>query len=600
MTQAGTLCTYSLQPRTATDVPVIGSTGSIGVSPNFSSCPWTATATQSFVIITNGNNGTGNGIVSYTINPNSTNFGRNATIIIGTAGIGTPAVFTINQLADVACRFTVSPTLRTILDKAATDTFTVTSTLGNCLRTAGSDVPWMTVTSGASGTGNGIIGYSIQANNTPAVRTGHIIVMNATFTVTQSGAICDFAINPANANVPGGAFSGNIIVTTACSWTAVPSASWISITSGATSTAGNGNASYSIGSNPTGVPRGGTIKIATQTFSLMQAGAPCTLTLAPTGNSVSGTSSSGRFTVAGSTTNCTWKATSNAPWITIIGISSENGSGAVNFAVESNPTVSPRSGVISVGTESITIAQAGSVPAITAGGVVNAASFKAGAVAAGEIVTIYGTFIGSTPLTTMQLNADNTGITNSLGATRVLFDGVPSPIVYSSATQTSAIVPYSVAGKTNARMIVEYLGANSNEVTLNVAAASPAIFALDSSGAGPGAVLNQDFSVNSAAHPAARNTIIQIFATGEGATDPTGIDGKLAAVPLPVPVQAVSVRIGGIDAPVVYYGGAPGLVAGLIQINARVPRTAPVGAAVPIVVRVGTIDSPAGITIAVE
>ena len=237
---------------------------------------------------------------------------------------------------------------------------------------------------------------------------------------------------------------------------------------------------------------------------------------------------------------------------------------------------------------------------VSSGGILNAASFLGGAVAPGEIVTIFGTFIGTTPLTTLQLNDARTGIANSLGATRVLFDGVAAPMVYTSDTQTSAIVPYSVAGKTTTSMVLEYQGATSSAVTLNVALASPAIFALDSSGKGPGAVLNQDFTLNSASNAAVRNSIIQIFATGEGVTAPAGVDGKLAATPLTVPTQTVTVRIGNIDAPVVYRGGAPGLVAGVIQINARVPQTAPAGAAVPIVVRVGAIDSPAGITIAVK
>ena len=358
--------------------------------------------------------------------------------------------------------------------------------------------------------------------------------------------------------------------------------------------------SYSAASNTSATARSATIKIATQTFSITQAGAVCTLTLSPAASNIAGPATSSRFAVTGSTAGCTWTPTSNVPWITISGFSSISGSGAVDFAIEMNPTLSPRSGTITVGSLTFTVTQAGSVPAISAAGIVNAASFKGGAVSPGEIITIYGTLIGTTPLATLELNATKTGILNTLGATRVLFDGVPAPMVYSSATQTSAIVPYSVAGKTTTTMTVEYQGTASNSVTLNVAAASPAIFALNSSGTGPGAVLNQDFSLNSAANAAARNTIIQIFATGEGATRPAGIDGQLAVVPLPAPTQTVTVRIGNIDAPVVYSGGAPSLVAGVIQINARVPATAPVGAAVPIVVRVGTIDSPAGITIAVK
>jgi uncharacterized protein (TIGR03437 family) len=91
-----------------------------------------------------------------------------------------------------------------------------------------------------------------------------------------------------------------------------------------------------------------------------------------------------------------------------------------------------------------------------------------------------------------------------------------------------------------------------------------------------------------------------IFATGEGATSPVGVDGKLAAVPLPKPVLPVSVKIDGIDAEVAYAGGAPGLVAGVIQINARVPATVAAGNAVPIVIKIGTAESQAGVTLAIR
>ena len=764
--QAGLTCSYTLQPQSET-FSGLGGTGSISVSTN-AACGWTAAVSDPWVTITSSPSGTGNGVVTFSVEPNSTTASRTATISIGTA------TFSITE--NPACSFTVSPSTSIILEKAATGTLSVTANSSGCTRTAVSDVPWLTISSGSSGTGNGTVGYSILANTTPSMRTGHIniqdssgnvsamftvtqnganctyglaptsknypssggsgtfsitttcswtvtvsdpwivftsypsgtgnatfnysvasnttalkrngsisvgtnlffvsqdgatcnitlqtsstdvpaagitgaIVVNAAqgcgwaatsnaswitingsaagagegnvsftaapntstaarngtitvgnrlYTVAQAGAICDFAIDPASASIGSGSFSANINVTTGCSWAAAPTVSWISITSGATMTTGNGTVSYSVGSNATAQPRTGAIKIATQSFSLTQAGSPCTLTLAPVSNSVSGPANSGRFAVTGLTTGCTWKPVSNVPWIAISGYSSINGSGAVDFAVETNPTASARSGTIIVGSETFTITQTGSAPAITAAGVLNGASFLGGPVAPGEIVTIFGTFIGTTPVTTLQLNEAKTGIANSLGATRVLFDGVPAPIVYSSATQTSAIVPYSVAGKTATSVIVEYQGATSTAVTLNVAQASPAIFALDSTGKGPGAVLNQDFTLNSASNAAARNSIIQIFATGEGVTNPGGVDGKLAVAPLAVPTQTVTVRIGNIDAPVVYRGGAPGLVAGVIQINARVPLTAPIGAAVPIVVRVGAIDSPAGITIAVK
>ena len=585
VTQNGANCTYAIVPASQ-KFASSGGSGAIGLT---TTCTWTATPSDPWIVLSSAASGAGNATFNFSVSSNPTALPRSGSIAIGTN------IFYVSQ-DGATCNITLQASSADVPSAGITGSINVNAAQG-CGWTATSNAPWITVSGG--GSGDGAVTYTAAPNTTTAARTGTITIGNKLFTVTQGGAICDFVIDPASASIPSGSFNGNITVTTACSWTAVPSASWISITSGAAAT-GNATVSYSIGSNPTAQPRSGTIKIGNQTFSLTQSGAACSLTLSPTTNSVSGPAGTGRFSVNGSTSGCTWKATSNVPWISISGYSSVNGSGAVDFAVEANPTVSPRSGSISVGTESFTVTQTGSVPAITAAGVVNAASFKAGAAAAGEIITIYGTFIGTTPLTTLQLNDAKTGITNALGATRVLFDGVPAPVVYSSATQTSVIVPYSVAGKTTTTMVVEFQGVSSNAVTLNVAAASPAIFALDSSGTGPGAVLNQDFTLNSAANAATRNTIIQIFATGEGATNPVGVDGKLAVAPLPAPVQAVTVRIGNIDAPVIYRGAAPGLVAGVIQINARVPQTAPVGAAVPIVVRVGAIDSPAGITIAVK
>ena len=91
-----------------------------------------------------------------------------------------------------------------------------------------------------------------------------------------------------------------------------------------------------------------------------------------------------------------------------------------------------------------------------------------------------------------------------------------------------------------------------------------------------------------------------IFATGEGVTSPLGVDGKLAdPTALGLPVLPVTVRIGGIDAQVLYAGHAPTLVTGLFQVNAVIPQGVPAGAA-SIVLTVGGRSSPAGITVAVK
>lgn len=242
---------------------------------------------------------------------------------------------------------------------------------------------------------------------------------------------------------------------------------------------------------------------------------------------------------------------------------------------------------------------AASPPRFGAGGVVNAASFQSGPVSPGEIVTIFGSDLGPGTLTRLTLSSDGT-VGKALAGTRVLFDGVAAPLIYVSATQSSAVVPYSVAGRPTTRVQVEYRGVSSEPVTVPVVSTCPALFSLDSSGRGQGAILLQDYSVNAPSNPARRGSVVMLYATGEGETDPAGVDGKLAAAPLPVPKSPASVRIGGIEAKVLYAGGAPGLVAGVFQVNVLVPDAAPVGSAVEIELSIGNRSSPRGVTLAIQ
>lgn len=238
------------------------------------------------------------------------------------------------------------------------------------------------------------------------------------------------------------------------------------------------------------------------------------------------------------------------------------------------------------------------VPSFQPSRVLNGASFLPGPVAPGEIIALFGTGFGPASMTTLQLNA---GFADTrLGGTRVLFDGVPAPLVYAVENQLSAVVPYALAGKSATQLQVEYRGARSAPVTLQLAPASPGIFTLDSSGKGPGAILNQDSSLNSQANPARVGSLVSIFATGEGQTSPAGIDGKPSSQPPARPILPVTVTIGGQTVLPSYAGAAPGKIAGLLQINVTIPGSIETGSAVPVVVQVGNASSQAGVTIAVQ
>jgi len=138
-------------------------------------------------------------------------------------------------------------------------------------------------------------------------------------------------------------------------------------------------------------------------------------------------------------------------------------------------------------------------PTLSAAAVTNAASGAGGAVTPGEIVALYGTALGPAAPAFLQLTNPFL-VANALAGVHVLFDGAPAPIIYASAGQVNAVVPYAVAGQPSTTLQVEYLGAVSAPVSLPVANALPGLFTVNSQGTGPGSILNNsDSSVNTAA-----------------------------------------------------------------------------------------------------
>jgi uncharacterized protein (TIGR03437 family) len=190
-------------------------------------------------------------------------------------------------------------------------------------------------------------------------------------------------------------------------------------------------------------------------------------------------------------------------------------------------------------------------------------------------------------------------LSHSVAGTQVLFNNSPAPLIYTRADQVAAVVPNAVAGETNVSIQVKYKDQSSPTFSTSVAETVPGIFTLDQSGQGQGAILNQDTSINGAASPAARGSIISLWATGQGQSDPDWAEDVLASEPLPQPKNKVNVNIGGQWAQILYAGAAPGL-AGAIQVNARVPYGIQPGTKVPVLLRIGKGLSQPGVTMAVR
>jgi uncharacterized protein (TIGR03437 family) len=234
-------------------------------------------------------------------------------------------------------------------------------------------------------------------------------------------------------------------------------------------------------------------------------------------------------------------------------------------------------------------------PAPVLAAIVNAASFLGGPVAAGEIVTLFGALIGPDQATGPRMTTPGF-LDTSVADVRVLFDGVPAPLLYVSARQVTAIAPFGIAGRFRTRVELEYRGVRSNGVELAVVEAAPGIFALPD---GAAAAVNEDGAINSDSDGAEPGTIVSLYLTGGGTMSFALADGEIVGATLPQLTLEVAVEIDGLPAEVIYAGGAPQLPAGAVQINARVPQGAASGA-VSLRVRIGSASSQAGVTLRVK
>ena len=229
----------------------------------------------------------------------------------------------------------------------------------------------------------------------------------------------------------------------------------------------------------------------------------------------------------------------------------------------------------------------------------NGASNLVGAVAPGEVVTILGGSIGPSPLVAAKFPATG-ALGTSLATTGVTFNGTAAPIIYASSSQTAVLVPYAVAGSQNANVVVTFQNQTTASFQVQVAATAPGIFTLNTSGSGEAVAFNQDGTLNSATNPASAGTVVVLYGTGEGVTEPPGTDGLMAGSMLfRTPVADVSVTIGGQAALVAYAGSSPGQVTGILQVEAVVPPGAGTGA-VPVVLKIGAASSQTTATIFVQ
>lgn len=242
--------------------------------------------------------------------------------------------------------------------------------------------------------------------------------------------------------------------------------------------------------------------------------------------------------------------------------------------------------------------QPGGGVAIQSGGVLNAASLLPGAVSAGEVVTLIGSGIGPLQPATLQVLASGLVSTN-LSNTIVSFDSVQAPLLYAGLNQINAVVPFEVSGQANSLLTITHNGQITSSISMMIAPTAPAIFTQNATGTGQAAALNQDGSLNTPLNPATQGSIVTVYVTGAGQTNPPGLTGGISLAPGSMALSTTA-TIGGVPADVLYSGPSPDLIAGVSQFNLQIPAGASSALAAPILIRIGNIVTQDGVTLSVR
>jgi hypothetical protein len=345
-TQAGVSCSYTVS-ATSQSLLAAGGGGSVAVTAP-TGCVWTASSNAAWLPISSGTSGTGAGQVTFSASANTTTSPRTATLTVAGNAIA------VTQAA-AACTYGLLPATQAVASSGGVGSIAVTSGVG-CAWIASSGAPWITVTAGASGSGDGAVSFKAAANTSTTARTGSLTIGGQTFTVTQPGTSCTYVVSPLTQSIAssGGTATASVSAATGCTWSVSSNATWLTPAVGSGGT-GSGSVAYTATSNTTSASRMGTLTIAGQAVTVTQAGtSSCNITLNPTTRSISAKATTGTITVTAGV-GCTWTATSSASWLTVT--SAVVSKGTIAYSVAANPSGSSRTATITVGGVTFTLTQ---------------------------------------------------------------------------------------------------------------------------------------------------------------------------------------------------------------------------------------------------
>ncbi|MBL8294773.1 MAG: hypothetical protein JNN08_23205, partial [Bryobacterales bacterium] len=188
----------------------------------------------------------------------------------------------------------------------------------------------------------------------------------------------------------------------------------------------------------------------------------------------------------------------------------------------------------------------------------------------------------------------------SAAGTRLLVNGIESPLLYVHDTQINGMVPYTLAGQRRVQVRVDCHGMLSDPVMIDLNDTAPVLFTLNGSGRGQGSFVNQTGTPNSADSPATRGSVLILYGAGGGLTDMPSNEQTMIHPDIHPLRSPVTAWIGGVQADVEFAGQAPNMAPGMMQVNVRIPIEVTPGSAVSVVLRIGNVFSQPGVTAAIS
>jgi hypothetical protein len=269
------------------------------------------------------------------------------------------ALVIYNSCCSNGCSFTLDSTSASYDSSAGSSNVQVTASTTNCDWTAISNASFITITSGASGVGNGTVGYAVESNTLTTVRSGTMTIAGQHYTVIQSGG-CTYSVSPTTVNLSAtGTRSRTTSVRvrgTDCPWTAVSNDPFITIVSGSNGVA-SGTVRFTVPGNTNTVPLTGTMTIAGETVTINQAGGGCTYSLSPSSARFRATGGSRTVNVRPRFPDCAWSAVSNDSFITITAGTSGVGNGVVSYTVATNTSSVVLTGTMTIAGKTYTVTE---------------------------------------------------------------------------------------------------------------------------------------------------------------------------------------------------------------------------------------------------